>query len=179
MKVQDYATPNGTEPAKAREAGAIVEVGFEPHDAPDDLIARWRYQIQFISEYLPFPIIRIKVPEVRGGAALFIEAPIDALYSACEVNDWAVQAVMCDQQGASADDLQVTLDRIEEIYSEEVSPQMTCLIREAKSRGLPYLWDDDEFSIGYGRYSRTYRRELLPHIDDVPWTELDSVPVIW
>ncbi|MEE2789589.1 MAG: Mur ligase family protein [Myxococcota bacterium] len=177
MKVTDSRRLTGPN-LQSCAAGAIVEVSFEQQDSADALIADWRKRMGQIAELLPFSIGALKVRRYRGGAAFFVEAPIDALYATTEANEWAVETVISESRGDQAPDLSAAVSKIEETYSGEVSPLMMRLIAEANARGIPVLWDDDDFSIGYGCYSKTFSRSKLPTPDDVPWTALDSIPVV-
>ena len=52
------------------------------------------------------------------------------------------------------------------------------LIDEAEASHVPYLWDDDEFSLGYGQFSQTWRRDNLPSVDEVSWETLKAIPTL-
>ena len=67
---------------------------------------------------------------------------------------------------------------VTQTYGDEACPSFLKLQFEAQQRAVPYLWDDDYLSIGYGRHSQTWPRNALPSVDDVPWSQLGDIPVI-
>ena len=64
---------------------------------------------------------------------------------------------------------------VTQTYGDEACPQLLGLQFEAQQRAVPYLWDDDYLSIGYGRHSQTWPRNALPSVDDVPWSQLGDI----
>src|SRR5687767_6347525 len=73
-------------------AGAVIEVTLPDADA-DRLVGEWRQQVQRILDALGWDE---ELGELRwpGGASLAFTAPVDALYSATEVNEWAWEAAV-------------------------------------------------------------------------------------
>jgi UDP-N-acetylmuramyl tripeptide synthase len=113
----------------------------------------------------------------EGGASLLISAPIDALYAMCELNEvaWASTLHACGK--GSAPDREEELPRLTRLFDEERNPRLLALQQEAGKRGLPFLWDDDEVSIGCGGAAQIWESQALPQAEDVDWARLGSVPV--
>ncbi|MFZ1390296.1 MAG: Mur ligase, partial [Dokdonella sp.] len=56
------------------------------------VFAAWRHNVQSMREQLGWPDAPLRVRPHRGGAALALAAPIDQLFAATEVNEWAWMA---------------------------------------------------------------------------------------
>ncbi len=113
----------------------------------------------------------------EGGASLLISAPIDVLYSMCELNEvaWATAVSAC---GAGpAPDLQEVVPRLNRLFDEERNPSLLALQQAAHDHAVPFLWDDDEVSVGYGRTTLSWPPDQLPRPDEVDWEALASIPL--
>jgi cyanophycin synthetase len=112
-----------------------------------------------------------------GGASLLISAPVDALYSMCELNEVAWASALHASGLGDAPDPTEEVPRLTRLFDEECNPRLLALQGEAHRRGLPFLWDDDCVSLGYGRSTQTWPTQDLPPIEDVAWAEAASVPL--
>jgi cyanophycin synthetase len=177
MKCEDSRRLTGPN-LQSRNPGAIAEVSFEPGDAPDGLITFWRNAVQEIAEVLPFAMGPLSARLFDGGAALLCESDVDSLYSAVEANEWAVETANARFQSQESRPISDVLPAIEALYAEERDPKLIALMSEAKSRGVPVLWDDDELSLGYGRFSESWPRTALPSVHEVTWSKFKSIPVV-
>jgi cyanophycin synthetase len=133
-------------------------------------------------------------------------APLDQLFTATEVNEWAFCAalvaadparwkhltdalieaarVAAEQSTMSAAfavappviDEQAAFVRFEKLAKIEGSPPLRALVAAADTRGLSYLADDDDLTLGSGASGRTWPLDALPSVQQVPWSELRNVP---
>jgi len=158
--------------------GALTEVIFAPDESADAAIETWRWAMAEIGELVPFPLGPLSIRRYRGGAALLCAAPIDALYSALVANEWAVSATIARLGGCPPPSRDAAVSLVHATYADEASPQMRALATEATRRQLPFLWDDDSVSIGFGHRSRTWTRTALPESNEVPWSDLGAIPVV-
>ena len=113
----------------------------------------------------------------EGGASLLISAPIDALYAMCELNEaaWASTLHACGQ--GEAPDPEEVVPRLTLLFDEERNPRLLGLQAAAREHGAPFLWDDDEVSVGYGRSARCWAPNDLPAPDEVDWESAAPIPV--
>ena len=113
-----------------------------------------------------------------GGASLLISAPIDVLYSMCELNEvaWASASHACGE--GQAPDPDEEIPRLYRLFDEERNPALLALQRAARDHDVPFLWDDDEVSVGYGESALLWTPESLPSPDDVDWEAIRSIPVV-
>jgi UDP-N-acetylmuramyl tripeptide synthase len=156
--------------------GAVLDIAVS--GIPVDLVtAAWSEEVSHLMEAVGWPADRTCTREFDGGASLVINAPIDVLYAACELNETAFKrAVACLSDEPLADlnhDLAPLLEKIEE----EQHPALLELQQAAASHGVPFLWDDDEVSVGFGKTAITWPARQLPAADAVDWHNISAVPL--
>lgn len=161
--------------------GAVLDTaGMVPTPAQ---IEHWCDRVQQARSWLGWPRSDAIVtrPHMRG-AMLAIAAPIDQLFTATEVNEWAWQCA-CNRSEmrspahpsvADAASARATLSRSS---IAERQPALMALIAAAAARDLPLLWDDEELSIGAGAHGARWAMASLPQVAEVPWASLARVPV--
>ena len=165
-------------------AGAVLEtVGVALDDA---LLAGWRGRVELARRMLGWADAALVVRQHASGATLAIGAPVDQLFSATEVNEWAWLATLA---AASVDagmhapgypaawDEDSALHTLRAFASAERRPELRALVQAAEARGLTVLIDDDVFSIGEGTGVRGWPLTQLPAIEAVPWAALHDIPV--
>jgi UDP-N-acetylmuramyl tripeptide synthase len=166
-------------------AGAVLEtVGVV---IGDELLDGWRARAALACRALGWADAPLVVRRHASGAALALEAPIDQLFSATEVNEWAWLATLAAAQGVDAGlhapghpaawDEASALRTLRAFAAAERRPELLALVQAAEARGLTALIDDDVFSIGEGGGARSWSLTQLPAIDAVPWATLHDIPV--
>ena len=165
--------------------GAVLEtLGVAIDDA---LLAGWRARVARARSALGWAETVIVARPHAGGAALACAAPIDQLYSATEVNEWAWLATL-DEAGQrpaglhapghpAAWDEAVALHTLRAFAAAECRPDLRALVAAAESRGLDVLVDEDALSIGAGTGARTWPLAALPAPGAVPWPALHGIPL--
>ena len=113
----------------------------------------------------------------QGGVSLLISAPIDVLYSMCELNEAAWDMAMHACGWGDSPDLSELVPRLNRLFDEERNPPLLALQQTAQEHGVPFLWDDDEVSIGYGKTTLAWPPGNLPRPDEIDWGAIDSIPV--
>lgn len=152
--------------------GAVVDVTID-EARRDDFVRRWQRAARAVLDAVGWTDEQLALRRCEGGLSLAISAPIDALYAATEVNEWAYAHAA--QQDHDA--LDVAAARLRNLIEEESNPALLELERSAAQRDLVLLSDDDYVSIGLGRHSRTWPVTELPAPAEVPWHELGAIPV--
>src|SRR6476661_2502857 len=143
--------------------GAILEVSLSPEQAAA-AVAAWAAQVRRMLDAVGWRDEEIAARTFAGGASLAISAPIDALYSATEINDWAWDAVEAELAGRQAPDfrLDFRLDfqsaaaRLRDEIAREANPPLLALRDAAAARGVSFLSDDRLASVGLGKGSLTW-----------------------
>lgn len=113
----------------------------------------------------------------EGGASLLISAPIDVLYSMCELNEVAWASALHTLGQGDAPDPAEEVPRLTRLFDEERNPRMLALQAAARAHRVPFLWDDDQVSMGYGRSTRIWAPDTLPLTDEVDFSSIGSIPV--
>lgn len=155
--------------------GTILDVSCTPQEAKD-LVPVWANHVARMLEALEWPAARLASLQLRGGVSLAFSAPIDALYAATEINEWA-WAASAFELGALTEepDFDDTLNAIRSSAEEEANDELMWLIHEAAEHGKTLLWDDDYVSVGLGRGSETWPVREIP--DAFDWDRFHDVPI--
>jgi cyanophycin synthetase len=159
---------------------AIAEVTFADHEDPADAISLWAAAVGAALGGLGWPLVtsvrRCLDERGRPAADLVFAAPVDALYLAADINDWAIAAATRGFAGVP-DDLDEQLPRWRAADARARDPQIAALRAAAADLDLPTLVDDEALSIGHGRRSRSWPLGQLPAPSAVPWSALARVPI--
>lgn len=157
--------------------GAIIEVSLSPEQAAA-AVAAWASQVRRMLDAVGWTGEEIAARTFTGGASLAISAPIDALYSATEVNDWAWDAVEAELAGRQAPDFQSSAARLRDEIARERNPPLLALRDAAAARGVSFLSDDRAASVGLGKGSLTWPVRDLPDPEEVDWSKVRDIPVL-
>ncbi len=151
-------------------------------DLPDTeslrAIAAWRRHARAALDAVGWSREELAARTFPGGASLLISAPLDGLYAATEINEWAWAAADAELDGrAPAEPFAAATARLAARITEERRPRLMALKAEAESRGVTFIRDDRYVSVGMGAWSRVWPAEELPDPNSVAWEELRDVPV--
>jgi UDP-N-acetylmuramyl tripeptide synthase len=183
--------------------------------ADDALLDGWRARVERARRRLGWAVtsalgdstdVRPSAQEVvvrlhASGASLALSAPCDQLFTATEVNEWALCAALRErdpQHWAALEDALViaanevpdnpgaavapvleeaaAMTRFERLADLEARPELRALVDAADARGLAHLLDETCLTLGTGAGGRSYPIAELPFVADVPWHELRAVP---
>jgi cyanophycin synthetase len=182
--------------------GAVLEViGDNPDDA---LIGAWRGRIARACAHLAWPSCLAVARRHAGGASLAIAAPVDQLFLATEVNEWALCATLIERDPqrfrtledaliaealdaaetspSPAADIAPVLDesrafaRFARISALEGRPALRALLAAALARGLPHVLDESDLTLGSGDGGQDFPLAALPDPAAVNWTHLHDIP---
>ena len=157
-------------------AGAVIDMRFGDTDA-EAFIGEWRQQVKRMLDAVGWGAEQICVRRYADGASLAVTAPIDALYAATDINDWAWEAarsILENGDGPAIDDGAAGL---RETIADEQNPALAALYADVHHRRLACLVDDEFLSIGLGKGSQTWPVDDLPSPGQVDWASLHSIPV--
>ena len=113
---------------------------------------------------------------LSGGVSLAFSAPIDALYAASAINEWAWACCQAAFGEAKMPDFDEAIEEVQSAIEEEKNPALLDLEQAANEHGMSFLWDDDYVSIGHGKGSQTWPFRELPSPDDLDWSHFHDVP---
>jgi UDP-N-acetylmuramyl tripeptide synthase len=184
--------------------GAVLEViGVE---ADDGLIAEWRARVERAASSLGWESRQCVARRHTGGVALAIAAPVDQLWVATEINEWALcaalferdpvrwqnlEGLMIAQSVQAAEgtanptvndppvlDKSAALARFARLSAVESRPELRELLDAARARSLPYALDDSDLTLGAGEGARSFSLQQLPRADEVAWHSVHDIPTV-
>ena len=114
------------------------------------------------------------------GMSLAMSAPLDGLYAACSINEWALEAAIASFSSNSGVRLEAeftaALERLRDEVKAEANPALLALHAAAIEHGVAFLSDDEEVSVGMGQGSLTWPVDALPAPGEVDWSSVRDVP---
>jgi UDP-N-acetylmuramyl tripeptide synthase len=187
--------------------GAVLEtVGVEIDDA---LLSGWRTRVERARRHLGWdrstpgsPLAPAIVARRHAtGVSLALQAPVDQLFTATELNEWALCATVFERDPVRwanvtvdllADYLEdandpadvippvleehAALSRLAARAASERRPDVVSLIEAACARRVSHLLDEATLTLGAGKGCRSWALDALPATDTVPWASLHGIP---
>jgi len=156
--------------------GAVLDISLS--DIPADLvISAWAEEVTRLMDAMGWNTENIDSREFDGGVSLIINAPIDVLYTACELNEVAFNRATTWLSGETPADLEQVVVDLSRQREEERNPALLALQQAALDHHVPFLWDDDEVSVGFGKTAIVWPATQLPSPETVNWDEVSSIPL--
>ena len=156
--------------------GSILDIGCTATEAT--ALARvWDQHVRAMLNAVGWGEEEICHWPLSGGISLAFSAPIDALYSAAAINDWAWASSEAELEGNDIPDFDEAVATIKTEIEEEANPRLLELEAAAEEHGVAFLWDDDDVSIGHGKGSETWPFRELPDPSSLDWTRYYDVPL--
>ena len=156
------------------DAGAVIDVSISGVE-PGTLVRIWREHVREALDAVDWSVEKIYHRIFSGGASLAISAPIDSLYAATEITEWAWKATKATLDGMHID-LADSIERLRKEIETERNPAVLAMQTAASGRGVLFLWDDDNVSVGMGTGSLTWTVDQIPPPDEVPWEKVHDIP---
>jgi UDP-N-acetylmuramyl tripeptide synthase len=156
--------------------GSILDIACSPERA-GLLYPVWSAHVERMFAALDWPQTERYSVLLDGGISLAFAAPIDALYAASELNEWAYAACAAELDAEPEPDFAMTVAALQSAIREEANPALLALQSAAREHGVPMLWDDDEVSLGLGDCAQTWPVRDLPDPESVDWTRYHSIPI--
>ncbi len=163
--------------------GAVLESVAAIPDTT--LLHAWKTRVENMRAQLGWPHGPVLWRVHANGASLALSAPVDQLFTATEVNEWAWLASITATRRetfhapghAAAWDDDSALHTLRAFAASEHNPKLDVLLRAAAARQLTALLDEDELSIGLGAGSRRWPLSDLPAADAIDWSGLHDIPL--
>jgi cyanophycin synthetase len=156
--------------------GAVVDVKLD-EDHRDELIAAWREAASRMLGAVGWGDERTVARSFTGGASLAITAPPDSLYSATDLNEWALEAAESAVRGTPGLEFEAAAERLRDTIAAERKPALLAIRAEARRRGLTFLSGEGAVSVGAGTGAITWRMKRLPRIERIDWSKAHEIPV--
>ena len=155
---------------------AILDVGIAHTDVAD-FRTRWEAAVLRMAAEFDWPDPEFNHLVLTGGASFAFTAPVDALYAASMINEWAYAEVAARMGQGDVPDYAAGLEAARVAYADEVNPPLLELEVLAKEHNTTFLWDDDEVSLGLGKYSETWPVDAVPDPGSMDWPRFRDVPL--
>jgi cyanophycin synthetase len=165
------------------EPGAIIDVFFSDVES-QAVIDCWRKhlyhcQVTLGSEYA-WPS-NCYERRYKGGASMSISAPMDLLYSACDLVELAWDLCVAElSAGSELASIVYMLPRLAALkvtIVDERQPTLLEFMRQAQINNVVCLVDDDEISLGMGAQSETWPIDKFPDLQSVNWQQYSTIPL--
>ena len=155
--------------------GTILDVRASDEET-DKLIPFWESQVRQMLNAVSWGNESTCSWRLSEGVSLAFSAPIDALYAASEINEWAWACCDSEFNGADTPDFDDAVERLTKEIAAESNLELMMLKSAAEAHGKTFLWDDDEASVGLGSGSMTWPVRELPDPDKLDWDALHDIP---
>lgn len=152
--------------------GAALEAALQP-GREDELAASWQAHARAMLDAVGWQHEATAVRRFAGGASFAVSAPLDGLYAATLIAEWA-----CDAAGGSAPPLADTAAEIREEIAADRDPALLALAAAAAEHGVAFILGDRKVSVGLGAGALIWPQADLPAPDEVDWAAVHDVPVI-
>jgi UDP-N-acetylmuramyl tripeptide synthase len=146
--------------------------------------ALWQQHVQALTQALGWPPAQPMARRHARQSTLAFAAPWNLLFSATEINEWAWEQVNAAHGVAGFDLAQPAGDAatVQAHFAARAAAERRPVLegtRDAvRSRGLPDYLDDEAYSIGEGRHSKTWQLYEAPARVDVPWPRMLAKPKV-
>ncbi len=160
------------------EPAALIDAEL-PFDQQDEIVATWKSVVLECHEELGLPVPRIGFRFHAKGQSLFVTAPIDLLYSTIELGELALSVALgaMTLSDKTEQENENQLERLARLFKEEANPALITLAQAAEDHHVPFLWDDDFVSLGYGVSSRTWDIDQIPDPETLDWASFADMPL--
>ncbi len=156
--------------------GSILDVACNDDEVPV-VVDRWSTAVRRMLDAVGWGDEELSTHPLSGGVSVAFSAPIDALYAATEINEWAWSVIAAEAAGEPASDFAAKVDEFRRMIDEEINPPLLALQQAAAEHDVAFLWDDDDVSIGMGTGSDCWPFRELPTPEDLDWSAFHDVPV--
>jgi len=154
---------------------AIIDIAVD--GAVDTLIRDWSAAARVLLDAVGYSGEQLFQRTFKGGVSLLISSPIDVLYSMCELNEAAFRSAQSEPTTDLNAELAGDIGKLKRSFDKESRPDLLHLQHESSKHGLPFLWDDDEVSVGYGATGQVWPYGRLPGPSELDWGNLGPIPV--
>jgi len=160
----------------------VLDVAFA--DAQGDaLVAAWERAARRMLSEVGWRREVTRIRRFPGGASLFISSPIDCLYAATEVNEWAWSKAQSTVDGGEGDDIPAAVHVLRARIAKEASPELLKLCEAAAERGVMFATDYKATSVGGGAGSQVYQAPdqhtpAAPDPAGINWKKVRDVPTV-
>jgi UDP-N-acetylmuramyl tripeptide synthase len=176
----------GANPYFASVGAGLEAVGVA---VSQSVLDSWRARIDKARAALDWPDAAIYAKAHAHGATFAFAAPLDRLFAATDVNEWAWLTTAAEAGAdrgyarfhapgfAAVWDEESAVATLRALAASEANPGLRALADAARAHRVELLIDDDDFALGEGEGSRIFPLSPLPDARDIEWASLHDIPV--
>jgi UDP-N-acetylmuramyl tripeptide synthase len=158
---------------------AVVDIVFDIEENPAEFANIWRTHVVALLDAIGWTNEQTAIHDSSGGISLALSAPIDCLYAAVDLAEWAYETTQYELIGNySEEPVKNFADYVEHLsglIEDEKNPSLLELAKQAAAHDVVFLWDDDEASVGLGNGSITWPVDSL--LNEIDWSRVHNIPV--
>ena len=167
---------------------ACVQVQLDAEDktiGASQMLESWHQHIKLAAQKLGWGKVETFQASEEHSIMLAFYGPLDGLYTACELAEWAVKVVHANREmlrtngSIAADFPEDAASTYQKMYDEERNPHLLAFQKQAEEHQVPMLWDDDHVSLGFGRHAQVWPAQDIPApkaLQALPWGEYQRIP---
>ena len=157
----------------------IVELSLEVSETIEEASAAYVRELARMRAALGLPGQVTLVARPHAGGVIFgYAAPIDVMLACAEMSEWAAESA-CDVLAARPPRaLLPKLAEVEAMLARDRNPALVALVRAARAKAIPLLWDDELVSLGTGPRAASFSLRALPDPSSIDWAALGSIPTV-
>ena len=159
------------------KSGAMLDVEV-PDIRQEEVLQVWEKCVPYVLNVIGWRNEEIKSRRYPGGISLYFSAPIDALYSACSINEVIWDLTFSVLNGG---ELFLAPEKRTELKNEirdELNPPLLEMKKATREHQVRFLQSDDIVSIGTGTGSQQFEVDSIPTPDEIDWNQVSDVPVV-
>lgn len=159
--------------------GAVIDAKLGAH-AAQEFADAWEAALDRALVALRWPRVERASRAWPGGVTLAFAAPVDQLYAATEINEWAFAAAAAatDPLTSPPPEFEAEMLRLQALLAAEANTGLAGLREFGERHGLTFLVDDQHVSLGLGSGSRVWPVRRLPaSLERIRWRSLHDIPI--
>lgn len=163
---------------QSREPLGIAEVFLDEGETHAQVEEAFAAALGEVSDAAGLSGLELVVRRFPGGLVFGLAAPIDLLLVAADVVEWcALEAADRLARRESREAVTEARARFQRSVREDEHLELRALEAEARRRGVPFVWDDEEVTLGLGARGKTYAMRSLPDAASFDWSSVGRIPV--
>lgn len=111
------------------------------------------------------------------GISLALSAPMDSLYTACELAEHAWHLCVAELQDTELPSISEISEELIQELEKEVNEQLMDIMEAAEQKDVTCITDDDYLSLGMGKTVDTWEVASLPALGDIQWSKYHDIPL--
>ena len=157
-------------------AGVIIDMSAS-NTAIGRFVPLWERYARRLLDSLGLHASELGSTRFEGGASVGLTAPIDILLAATEINEWAWDRAANDLGAVPAEPFSLARARIAALIAGEANAPLVDLARIARERGVTFMLDAAEATVGTGAGSTTWPLDAIPPAGAIDWSAVRDIPV--